>query len=121
MSNPFKDWTFAEVESFNRRTSKIHEIKTYNSGTDSIVERNPCNEPLEADKSQEGDSGRILVRFVSVRKRLCDPDNLSVKWLLDSLRYASVIPGDEPEKISLEVSQRRCAKGEIEKTEIAID
>ena len=46
--------------------------------------------------------------------------NLSVKWLLDACRYARIIRGDEPEKITLEVTQRKCAKGEREHTIIEI-
>ena len=84
------------------------------------MERAPVHEPLEARQGEEGGSGKFLVRFESVRKRLCDPDNLSVKYLLDSLRFARVIPGDEPEKITLEVTQRKCAKGEEEHTMIEI-
>jgi hypothetical protein len=75
---------------------------------------------LAADRCQEGTAVQFLVRFTSVRKQLCDPDNLSVKYLLDALRFAAVIPGDEPEKIQLEVTQRKCRKGEREHTLIEV-
>ena len=90
------------------------------AGTDSILECNPGNGSLGQIEGQEGATGKFLVRFESVRKRLCDPDNLSVKWLLDSLRYCKIIPGDEPDKIQLEVSQRKCEEGEPEATIITI-
>lgn len=51
---------------------------------------------------------------------MLDPDNLCPKSLIDGLRYAGLIPGDEPDKIELSISQERCAKEE-ERTEIEID
>jgi hypothetical protein len=85
-----------------------------------IVERNPSAGTLAKDEGQEGGAGRVHLRIVSIRKRLLDPDNLSVKWLIDCLRYSSIIRGDEPDKITLQVEQRKCAKGEAEATQIFI-
>ena len=65
-------------------------------------------------------TGRVHIRFVSVRKRLLDPDNICEKWTLDCLRYIGVIRGDEPDKITLETTQRKAEKGEEERTEITI-
>ena len=84
----------------------------------SLLERNPCTGTLAKDEGEEGRAGRVHLRIVSIRKRLLDPDNLSVKWLIDCLRYSSIIRGDEPDKITLQVEQRKCAKGEAEATEI---
>ena len=85
-----------------------------------VLEPNFRVESLASHPPQKGAAGRILIRMVSVRQRLCDPDNLSCKYLLDSLRYVGLIPGDEPEKIKLEVDQRRTEKGESEHTTIEI-
>ena len=82
------------------------------------MERHPSAGPLAKDEGEEGRAGRVHLRIVSIRKRLLDPDNLSVKWLIDCLRYSSIIRGDEPDKITLQVEQRKCAKGEAEATEI---
>lgn len=90
------------------------------TGSSAIVERAAGDEPLEAHQGQASAAGRLHIRFVSARKHLLDPDNLSVKWMLDCLRYCRIINGDEPEKISLEVTQRKCAKGESEHTVIEI-
>ena len=90
------------------------------SGQDAVLERPARHESLAAHKGEEGTAGRIFIRFVSVRKRLLDPDNLSQKWLLDCLRYCQIIDGDEPEKISIETTQRKAIKGEIERTIIEI-
>ena len=123
MSNPFSSWTSADVERHNKqidaRLEKRHEANHTRKNTK--LERAPFNEPLAAGQGEKGGAGKFSVRFISVRKRLLDPDNLSCKWLLDALRYASIIPGDEPEKIALEVTQRKCAKGENEHTVIEIE
>ncbi len=92
----------------------------YCSGPSAIMERNPGNEPLEADQAKAASASRLHIRFTSARKRLCDPDNLSVKWLLDCLRYCGAIDGDEPDKITLEVAQRKCGKDEQEHTLIEV-
>jgi hypothetical protein len=73
-----------------------------------------------ARKAEKARSDRVHIRFTSVRKRLLDPDNVIPKWTLDALRYAGVIRGDEPEKITLEVTQRKVAKGEEEHTLVEI-
>lgn len=85
-----------------------------------IVERHTSTGTLAKDEEQEIGAGRVHLRIVSIRKRLLDPDNLSVKWLIDCLRYSSIIRGDEPDKITLQVEQRKCAKGEAEATQIFI-
>lgn len=40
--------------------------------------------------------------------------------MLDCLRFIGAIPGDEPDKITLETTQRKVQKGETEHTEITI-
>lgn len=76
--------------------------------------------PLAKAQVQKDSSKRILIRIVSVRKRLLDEDNLCEKFLVDCLRYAGIIPGDSPEQVKIETVQRRCAKGEMEETFIEI-
>jgi len=67
-------------------------------------------------------SSRISVRFVSLRWRLLDEDNLTggCKGLLDGLRYAGLIPNDSPDKISFFATQERIDKDQEEKTIIEI-
>ena len=86
-----------------------------------IVERASGDEPLAPDQGQEGTAGRVHIRFVSFRQRLCDPDNLSCKYLLDALRFSGAIHGDEPEKISLEVTQQKVKLKSDERTVITIE
>ena len=83
-----------------------------------LMERHLSTGTLATHEGEEGGASRVHLRIVSIRKRLLDPDNLSVKWLIDCLRYSSIIRGDEPDKITLQVEQRKCAKGEAEATEI---
>jgi hypothetical protein len=65
---------------------------------------------------------RHRVRVVSRRVRLCDPDNLvgGVKHLLDALRLAEVIPEDNPNAISLEVSQEKVSSYGKEETWVEV-
>lgn len=84
------------------------------------LERAALDATLGAAEGKEEAPGRVHIRFESARKRLLDPDNLSEKWALDCLRYVGVIRGDEPDKITLETTQRKCAKDEEEHTEIVI-
>lgn len=73
-----------------------------------------------ARQAQKDSAERIHLRIISVRKRLLDPDNLVPKWTIDALRYCGIIRGDEPDKITLETSQRKAAKGEEEHTEVTL-
>jgi len=90
------------------------------AGTTTELESPFGNGTLAACKAETSDTGRVHIRFVSVRQRLCDPDHLSEKWLLDCLRNCGAIIGDEPDKITLETTQRKAAKGEEEHTQITI-
>jgi hypothetical protein len=52
---------------------------------------------------------RIVVRFTGYRVHPLDPDNFAggVKDLLDGLRHAAIIPGDEPWRIELQTFQEK--------------
>ena len=65
---------------------------------------------------------RITVRFTGYRTRPSDPDNFagSCKDLLDGLRYAGIIPGDEPWKIIFETTQVKVRSRREERTEIEV-
>lgn len=65
---------------------------------------------------------RTIVRFTGFRVRPLDPDNFagSVKDLLDGLRHANLISGDEPWKIRLETEQIKVGSYAEERTEIVI-
>jgi len=65
---------------------------------------------------------RVTVRFIGYRCRPLDPDNFTggCKDLLDGLRHASLIPGDEPWRINFETRQEKVARRTEEKTVIEI-
>jgi hypothetical protein len=75
---------------------------------------------LAAAQGEARNPGRFLVRVTSVRKRLLDEDNLVAKYHIDCCRYAGLIPGDDPASASIQVRQRKCAKGEEEHTVVEI-
>jgi hypothetical protein len=85
-----------------------------------IVERLTSPRPLAKAKAQKPDTGRVLVRVVSYRRRLLDEDNLSEKYFVDCCRYAGLIPGDGPEQTKIEVSQVKVVRKEEERTQLTI-
>ena len=99
------------------RNGEWHKV----GGAASRAESQPVvrDEPVAAPPRETGDAGRVRVRVVSFRARLCDPDNLCPKYFIDCLRYAGLIADDTPEYITLEVRQVRCRRAE-QRTEIVI-
>lgn len=78
---------------------------------------------VPADARKEAGIPSVTVRFTGFRVRPLDPDNFagSIKDLLDGLRHASLIPGDEPWRIRLETEQVKVRSYKEERTEIIID
>lgn len=74
-----------------------------------------------AERKAQGD-GRAIVRFTGYRVRPLDPDNFagSVKDLLDGLRHAGYVSGDEPWKIILQTDQVKVKSYKEERTVIEI-
>jgi hypothetical protein len=96
-------------------------LDSENSGASPVMEYGPLDGIEREDAREKEAAGKLHIRFTSVRKRLCDPDNISVKVLLDCLRYAGIIRDDSPDKISLEVAQRKCLRGRAEKEHTVIE
>ena len=63
---------------------------------------------------------RIRVCITSHRRRLLDPDNLFVKWVVDGLRYNGVIPDDSSKHIELIIRQEQVQSKALEKTTIDV-
>lgn len=65
---------------------------------------------------------RFVVRFIGFRVRPLDPDNFAggCKDLLDGLRHAQLISGDEPWKIIFQTTQEKVNSYKKEKTVIEI-
>lgn len=85
-----------------------------------VVEHGDANARRAETPAIDRNTERFIVRIVSVRKRLLDPDNICEKFLIDGLRYAGLISNDDPGKITLETSQRKTERGEKEHTLVLI-
>ena len=110
-----------ERKPVHREATQIYaNTNTDNNGQIAKLERTACDEPLAAGKGKKEAFGRVHFKFVSVRKRLIDPDNVSVKWLLDCCRRIGLVAGDEHDKVTIETAQRKAEKGEEEHTIIEI-
>jgi hypothetical protein len=83
-------------------------------------------ESVGAVERKEGDESRCRerhrVRIISMRVRICDPDNLvgGQKHLIDALRIAGVIPEDDPYSITLQVSQKKVSSYKDEETWVEV-
>ncbi len=79
--------------------------------------------PLGKAEAEAGNLPRNLVRIISHRCRLLDPDNLvgGCKYAIDALRYAGVIKDDREEDIKLEVFQVKTKTRKEEKTIIEVN
>ena len=70
-----------------------------------------------------GNSPKYRVRIRSNRVRQLDLDNLygGVKYWVDTLRYAEIIPDDDPSSIELEVTQAKVKGYKNETTEVEVE
>lgn len=66
------------------------------------------------------DSSRFLLRITSHRKRLIDEDNAACTYLTNALRYAGVIPDDNPGICKIVWSQQKVSAVDDEKTVIEV-
>ena len=99
---------------------------TVRQETNPFLEHTTRYESVGASKREERDAeggdDRHRVRIISKRVRICDPDNLvgGVKYLVDSLRGAEIIPEDDPQAITLEVSQEKVKTYKEEETWVEV-
>lgn len=90
-----------------------------------FVECDTGNGTLAKKESKEGNtggvSGRTLIRYVVYRKRILDPDNVSLKGITDCLRYANILRGDEEARVRIEIAdQVKVKTDEEERIEISV-
>ena len=121
-------WTPDQVRGFCARTGQapeqyLNENNTGSTVSDTELKRDKTAALGGATQGKEKSLGRATVRFVGYRVKPLDPDNFagSVKDLLDGLRHAQIISGDEPWKIILETEQERVKHYNQEKTVITVD
>ena len=110
-------WTNQQLREYEQRQAAA---KARRASSRAQPEPALCHEPVAAEAREAGDAIRVHVRVVSLRRRLCDPDNLCPKYFVDCLRYAGLIRNDRPEDIALEVRQVRVKSRDQERTEIEI-
>lgn len=73
------------------------------------------------DKAQKGGKKRISLRITRYATRLLDEDNLGgSKLLTDQLRYAGIIPNDDPGSTKIILDQIKVKHKTEERTEIEI-
>ena len=87
------------------------------------VERLPDAEPqqnagtklLDSHQAKERGEGRLGVRITRCGTRLLDVDNGNggCKPLLDAIRYAGLIPDDNPEQIEFSFAQKKVPRSEV--------
>ena len=110
-------WTPAELNAYEQR----RKINADSPAQSPLVKQALWHEPLGADEREKGDTGRVLVRFVSFRRRLIDPDNLTPKFFCDCLRYGGFIKDDTAEDVEIQTSQIKVHFKWDERTEITIE
>ncbi len=101
---------------------KPHDNQTRPELPNPKPERDQAQPLGEAEQGEKTGIQRTLVQFIGYRVRPLDPDNFagSVKDLLDGLRHAGLISGDEPWRIILKTEQVKVATFKEEKTVIEI-
>ena len=89
---------------------------------DTKPERNKTPALGQATEGEASSLRRVSVCFVGYRTRLLDWDNhaASIKNLLDGLRHAALIEGDDLSSISVRTEQVKVAHRKDERTEIEI-
>lgn len=102
------------MDQFHNKKENTESKPTLKVGALGKTKREEINE-------QRG-GARHHVRIRSLRVRMLDIDNLygGAKHLIDSLRLARIIPDDDPESITLEVTQEKVKKYTQEKTEVEV-
>lgn len=100
--------------------SQLHEYQNRNQLQAPQPQRAIPDEPLGKTHGEAACSPRFTLRITSFRARLIDPDNLCAKYVIDSLRYAKLLPDDTAQHVKeVIVRQEKCDKKE-ERTEIEI-
>lgn len=105
------NWTKEELNAFLARCAVSSPKPESIAGNESVAKK----------EGKSINSGRVLVRIVSYRRRLLDPDNLCPKYFIDCLRYAEIIKNDREEDIELSVTQRKVNTRQEERTEIFVE
>ena len=76
-----------------------------------------CQPPRKTERLE-----RVVVRITRHACRLLDADNFAggCKPLIDQLRYAALIPDDDPQSVELQFRQEKVAKKHLEAVTVEI-
>lgn len=81
---------------------------------DTISQHTPWVEQMGFEEASRQGPERIIVRIERRGVRLLDKDNLAgCKGTIDALRYAGLIPDDDPEAIELILTQKKVKKQDV--------
>ncbi len=105
------------------RKNSNHEANHHRKIQDSEPQHHQTPALDSADGGETKSLHRVRVRFTGFRARPLDPDNFagSCKDLLDGLKHAGLILGDEPWRIIFETAQEKVKSYAEEKTVIEIE
>lgn len=76
--------------------------------------------PMGKGEGEEGMRAEYSICITSCRVNLLDPDNYYIKDLIDQLRYAGVIPEDDPQTVEIEIIPKKVSGYKQEKTIIEV-
>lgn len=76
--------------------------------------------PMDKGKAEEGMRAEYSISITSSRVNLLDPDNYYVKDVIDQLRYARIIPEDDPQTVEIEITPQKVTGYKKEETIIEI-
>ena len=110
-------------ELFPRGSKSFYEANLDSPVSNALTEHHKTPALAQPRKRKAKSVARTRVRFTGFRVRPLDPDNFagSVKDLLDGLRHAHLIEGDEPWRIDFETAQKKVKSFKEEKTVIEIE
>ena len=89
---------------------------------DPVPQHNPVLPLVKSPQAQKTSRYRISLLIERCSTRLQDFDNFvgGTKTLTDQLRYAGIIPDDDPASITAKYNQQKCCRIESEKVTIQI-
>lgn len=104
---------------------KKHEDRINHTARTPVVESSHADalggDSKGKQKMAKGSGPRYRISVESVRTRNIDPDNLSLKFLIDALKGV-VIPDDSAKYVEkLSVSQRKVDRGEHKETRVEVE
>ncbi len=108
---------------FTRGSKTFYEINDHSEVSNPVPKPDKTATLDSANEGKVSSVRRVRVRFIGHRVRPIDPDNFagSCKDLLDGLRHAQLIRGDEPWRIIFETAQEKVKSYAEERTVIEIE